>query len=276
MDQHAPILSTQQLGRTFRGLEALAGIDLKVLSGEIVGVIGPNGAGKSTLFNIITGFLPPTTGRVLLRDTDVSGSSPHRIASLGVARTFQNIRLFDGMTTLDNVVTARQLHDRAGFLPTLMGLPSFHSGERRLRHQAMDLLDQFGLAELSHVPAGSLPYGSQRKLEIVRALATGPSVLLLDEPAAGMNAQETAALTTLIQEVHARFNLTLVVVEHDMSLIMRLCQRIIVLNHGRMIAEGTPVEVRANPHVVEAYLGAGQDDPAQAATGEGRLTHADA
>ncbi len=252
------ILATTDLGRSFRGLEALADVNLAVRPSEIVGVIGPNGAGKSTLFNIITGFLPPTTGRIYLGDTDISGLPAERIASLGVARTFQNIRLFDGMMTLDNVVTAQQLRGRVGMLPTLLGLPAFHRSERRLRERAMDLLSQFGLGEVASVPAGSLPYGSQRKLEIARALATEPSLLLLDEPAAGMNAQETADLTTLIQDVHQRFKLTVVVVEHDMSLIMRLCQRIVVLNHGRVIAEGTPADIRGNANVIEAYLGAGR------------------
>lgn len=265
------ILAATGLGRSFRGLEALADVNLAVLPGEIVGVIGPNGAGKSTLFNIITGFLPPTTGRIYLGDTDISGLPANRIASLGVARTFQNIRLFDGMTTLDNVVTAQQLHGRAGMLPTLLGLPAFHRSERRLRERAMDILSQFGLGEVASVPAGSLPYGSQRKLEITRALATGPSLLLLDEPAAGMNAQETADLTALIQDVHQRFKLTVVVVEHDMSLIMRLCQRIVVLNHGRVIAEGTPADIRGNANVVEAYLGAGRR-PRSAAHPERRGT----
>ncbi len=271
-----PLLATRHLGRSFRGLEALADVTLEVEPGEIVGVIGPNGAGKSTLFNIMTGFLAPTTGQVLLGETQISALPPHRIASLGVARTFQNIRLFDGMTTLDNVVAARQLHDRSGILPTLLSLPSFHRGEKRLRREGMELLQQFGLADLHGVPAGSLPYGSQRKLEIVRALATGPSLLLLDEPAAGMNARETDALTTLIQDVHGRFNLTLVVVEHDMSLIMRLCQRIIVLNHGRVIAQGTPSEIRANPRVVEAYLGASQDQPIPSESSNRRVVRADA
>lgn len=271
-----PLLATRHLGRSFRGLEALADVTLEVEPGEIVGVIGPNGAGKSTLFNIMTGFLAPTTGQVLLGETQISALPPHRIASLGVARTFQNIRLFDGMTTLDNVVAARQLHDRSGILPTLLSLPSFHRGEKRLRREGMELLQQFGLADLHGVPAGSLPYGSQRKLEIVRALATGPSLLLLDEPAAGMNARETDALTTLIQDVHGRFNLTLVVVEHDMSLIMRLCQRIIVLNHGRVIAQGTPSEIRANPRVVEAYLGASQDQRIPSDSSNRRVVRADA
>ena len=250
------ILRAAGVGRAFRGLQALADYDLDLRQGEILGVIGPNGAGKTTLFNVVTGFLPPTAGRITFRDRDITGWAPHKIAALGIARTFQNIRLFTRMTVLDNVKTAQQLRGRVNVWETLVTAPSFRRKEHALEDRAMAHLDSLGLAAFAGAFATSLPYGFQRKLEIARALATEPQILLLDEPAAGMNAQETAELTAFIRDIHARFGLTIVVVEHDMSLIMRLCQRIQVLNYGRVIAAGTPAAIRANPKVVEAYLGA--------------------
>ena len=243
------------VGRSFRGLHALTDYGLELRRGEILGVIGPNGAGKTTLFNVITGFVPATAGRIALGERDITGLPPDRIASLGVARTFQNIRLFGRMSVLDNVKTAQQLNRRAGFWETLVTAPTFVRKERELDSRAMGHLESLGLGRFQSALAASLPYGSQRKLEIARALATEPRILLLDEPAAGMNAQETAELTEFIREIHGRFGLTVVVVEHDMSLIMRLCQRIQVLNYGRVIAEGTPAEIRTNRTVIEAYLG---------------------
>jgi len=218
-------------------------------------VIGPNGAGKTTLFNMVTGFLRPTTGRIEMLGEDITGLRPDLVARRGIARTFQTIRLFGKLSVLDNVKVAEQLHGKAGFWETVLSTPGFHRKERELERRALQRLDDLGLAELYAVPAASLPYGNQRKVEIARALALQPRVLLLDEPAAGMNPQETTELLGFIRGIHQRYGLTIVVVEHDMSLIMRLCDRIQVLNYGQTICEGSPERVRADPAVIEAYLG---------------------
>jgi len=249
------LLRARDVSRRFRGLLALTDYNLELRRGEILGVIGPNGAGKTTLFNVITGFVHPTTGRIEMRGEDITGMRPDQVARRGIARTFQTIRLFGKLSVLDNVKVAQQLHGKAGFWETLLSSPSFHRKERSLERRALQHLDDLGLADLHAVPAAALPYGNQRKVEIARALALEPTVMLLDEPAAGMNPQETTELLGFIRNIHQRYGLTLVVVEHDMSLIMRLCDRIQVLNYGQTISEGSPDQVRADPAVIEAYLG---------------------
>jgi branched-chain amino acid transport system ATP-binding protein len=259
---NAVLLQATGVSRSFKGLVALSNYTLTLRQGEILGVIGPNGAGKTTLFNVITGFVPPSEGEITLHGESIVGKPPDAIVRAGIARTFQNIRLFSGMTVLENVLTAQQVRRPAGFAQTMLSLPVFTSNERRMREAALSHLRELGLDRFADHPATSLPYGLQRKLEIARAIATEPTILLLDEPAAGMNAHETAELTGFIREIRRRFELTIIVVEHDMSLIMRLCDRIQVLNYGRIIAEGTPSASRSDPAVIEAYLGAPETDEA--------------
>ena len=254
------LLEIHGLSKTFKGLHAVEGYRLRLAPGEILGIIGPNGAGKSTVFNLLTGHILPTSGTIRFKGRDITRLSPNRIAALGIARTFQNIRLFPSMTVLENVVSARQLRDRSGLLSTLFSWPSFLATEKRLVEQSLSLLAVFGLADRAAAAATSLPYGDQRRLEIVRALAMEPTLLLLDEPTAGMNSQESTFVLDLIRRIHEQYKLTIILVEHNMPLVMRLCERIQVLNYGQIIAEGTPEQVRVDPRVVESYLGQDIED----------------
>ncbi|MFO7273921.1 MAG: ABC transporter ATP-binding protein [Symbiobacteriaceae bacterium] len=251
----ATVLECQDVSIRFGGLVALSGFNLTLQQGEIVGLIGPNGAGKTTVFNLITGIYRPTEGDIRLFGRSIVGLRPHRITQMGVARTFQNIRLFGNMTVLDNVRTAFHSRTRTGVLAALLRTRGYHAEEHALTRRALELLDILGLSHRAGALARNLPYGEQRRLEIARALATAPVLLLLDEPAAGMNPQESRELRDLIAEIHRRFGLTILLIEHHMDVVMSVCHRVVVLDYGRSIAAGTPDEVRRNPAVIAAYLG---------------------
>ena len=249
------VLEARGMTRRFGGLVAVNDVSFDVRQGEIFGLIGPNGAGKTTLFNLITGLTAPSSGRLLYRGHDITGLRPHRVAALGIARTFQNIRLFGQLSAVQNVMIARHVHTRSGVLAGVFGLPPAPAEERDTRQRAIELLDLVGLAGRADVKARNFAYGDQRRLEIARALALKPNVLLLDEPAAGMNPNEKQELIAFIREIRERFDLTVLLIEHHVPLVMGLCDRIAVLHFGQLIALGDPTKVQNDPAVIEAYLG---------------------
>lgn len=253
------VLEVKNLGISFGGLKAVSEFNLELHKGELVGLIGPNGAGKTTVFNLLTGVYQPTEGSFRLNGVKMNGKQTHQIVAAGVARTFQNIRLFKQMTVLENVLTAFTKDLKYGIFHSIFRSKGFWDEEQSIEEKAMDLLRVFHMEDKAHYIAANLPYGQQRKLEIARALATNMKVLLLDEPAAGMNPTETAELLDCIKIVREKFNIAILLIEHDMSLVMKICERIIVIDYGETIAQGLPEEISRNERVIAAYLGEQED-----------------
>ncbi|MDR0496272.1 MAG: ABC transporter ATP-binding protein [Treponema sp.] len=249
------MLRTNKVNMQFGGLAAVSDFTIHVDNGEIVGLIGPNGAGKTTIFNAITGMYAPTSGEIFLENKNITGKQPHVITASGIARTFQNIRLFGKLTVIENVMAACWLRERPNLFESILHLPGYLAKEKRSREFAREMLQTVGLLENAEDVSVSLPYGKQRRLEIVRALATGPRLLLLDEPAAGMNPQESSELMDFIVAVRDKFKISVLLIEHHMQVVMGICKRMYVLDYGITIAEGTPAEIQKNQKVIDAYLG---------------------
>jgi branched-chain amino acid transport system ATP-binding protein len=247
--------STNNLTMKFGGLIAVNDFNVTLKHGEIVGLIGPNGAGKTTVFNMIAGYYPPTEGTIVFQGNVIGGKKANEITKLGIARTFQNIRLFTELSVVENVMIAYHCRIHSTFLGAVLRLPLYRKEEKMMYEGAMEYLREAGLDDLAKEPSGSLPYGKQRRLEIARALATGPQLLLLDEPAAGMNPNETQELLQLVLHLRDKYNLTIFLIEHDMKFVMQICERMKVLDYGTTIAEGTPEEIQNNERVIQAYLG---------------------
>lgn len=269
MAETVPVLETKGLGIQFGGLKAVNDVNIRIDQGELIGLIGPNGAGKTTIFNLITGIYKPTSGSYMLCGERMNGLKTHQVVEKGIARTFQNIRLFKKMTVLDNVRVAFSKKLKVNLAQSLLRTSAFWKEEAETTEKAMELLKLFGLDKYADQYAENLPYGKQRLLEIARALATDMKLLLLDEPAAGMNPVETAELKESIKMLREKFHISILLIEHDMSLVMSICERVYVLNFGEILASGTPAEVAANKDVIEAYLGKEDDDEDEEEGGEG-------
>lgn len=255
------LLTVTNLSKQFGGLDAVSDVNMHVEDGELVALIGPNGAGKTTLFNMLTGVIPPSSGQVTLTTatgtTSLLGRKPYQVAKLGLARTFQNIRLFANLSVRDNLLAAMTHRYTENFFAEVLRLPAYYAKEAKVGAWTDALLREFDLTDVADSDAGNLPYGTQRRVEIARAAATAPRIIFLDEPAAGMNPEETAALMKLIGMLRTDFQLTVVLIEHDMNLVMNIAERIYVLNQGKLIAEGTPTEIQQNQAVIDSYLGGG-------------------